>query len=350
MRELEVGDALDGYELIEQLGRGGMATVYKAVDVGSGQVVALKIPHLQYECDIVFHERFRREEAAARGLDHPNVVRALPPRAEPGRMYMVMEYVEGTPLAALLHEGRAVPVAQAVDIARQACEAIAYLHARGIVHRDVKPGNVLLTSTGQVKLLDLGIAHHQGARRLTLTGLAASFGTPDYMAPEQAAGRVGDARVDVYAVGAMLYQMLSGRLPYASEDWEARLRAKRLEAPLPLSRHVPGVDPALEAIVMKAIAPRPEDRHGTAVDLLAELRDPSAAVARAARAGALLRPPRDLRPVAAAVTVAAALGLVGWIGWLSHERMVEGAAARASGAPAGVVAGASGPAADARRR
>jgi serine/threonine-protein kinase len=255
--------------------------------------------------------------------------------------------VEGVQLAAWLEGGRALPVPQALDIARQACEAIAYLHARGIVHRDVKPGNVLLTAAGQVKLLDFGIAHLQAGRRFTLAGGGASFGTPDSMAPEQAAGRVGDARVDVYAVGAMLYQMVSGRLPYAQDDWEARLRAKRVDAPTPLSQHVPDVDPALEAIVMKAIAPRPEDRHGTAVDLLAELRDPSAVSRRGTPSGR--RPPADLRPFAAAAAIAGALTLVGWVGWLSHQRILE--SRRVPGAAAAeVIAGAPGPRAPEHRR
>jgi serine/threonine-protein kinase len=351
VREPEVGETLDGYELTALLARGGMASVFKALDRASGETVALKVPHLQYECDVVFHERFRREEAAARGLDHPNVVKALAPRTEKSRMYMVLEYVDGASLSALLADGRALPAAQALDIARQTCEAIAYLHARGIVHRDVKPANVLLTPPGRVKLLDLGIAHIQAERRLTLAGLSASFGTPDYMAPEQMGGRAADGRVDVYAVGAMLYQMLAGRLPHdAAGDWEARLRAKRLEDPTPLSEHVPTIDARLEAVVMRAIAPRAQDRQATAVDLLAELRDPSAVPPRpaTARPGARRRP--DLRPFAAAAAIAAALSLVGWIGWLSHRRFIESAAVAGTVPPGGIAAGAASPAAEARAR
>ena len=332
MREPAVGDTLDGYELQALLARGGMATIFKAIECETGRSVALKIPHIQYESDVVFYERFRREEEAARRLDHPNVVKALPPIGEKSRMYMVMEYVEGVPLSQRLEEGRPLPTAQAIDIARQTCEALAYLHAHGVVHRDVKPGNLLLTAQGQVKILDFGIAHIEAARRLTMSGLSVSFGTPDYMAPEQMRGRVGDARVDIYALGTALYQMLTGRLPYASADWEAMLRAKRLEDPVSPSAHVRDIDPSLEAIVMKAIAHDPADRYAVAIDMLADLRDPS---------GVPLRDPampyprsrrRNLRPLAACAAVLVALCGIGWIARLSYRRVLETRAAAAGSA------------------
>jgi serine/threonine protein kinase len=324
MRDPCVGDTLDGYQLTELLARGGMATIFKAVDPGSGETVALKVPYIQYESDVVFYERFRREEKAARQLDHPNIVRALAPRGDKSRMYMVMELVDGAPLSSILQEGRPLPTAQALDIARQTCDALAYLHARGILHRDVKPGNILLTRDQQVKILDFGIAHIEAARRLTISGLSVSFGTPDYMAPEQMRGRVGDARVDIYALGTMLYQMLTGRLPYPAGDWEALLRAKRLDDPTPPSAQVAGIDPALEAVVMKAIELAPDDRYATAVDMLEDLRNPSGVAPRAlARSRRSPRHRIDPRPVAAALAIVVALSGIGGIVWLSHERVVE---------------------------
>jgi serine/threonine protein kinase len=182
VHDLVIGDTLDGLRIEALVARGAMATIFGAADVASGTPVALKIPHLQFESDVVFYERFRREEQTSLRLDHPGVVKALPPRGEKSRTYMILEWVDGVPLSSLWAAGRAVPVARALDVARQLCDALAYLHARGIVHRDLKPGNVLVTPNGQVRILDLGLAHVEGARRLTVPGLSASSGTPGYMA------------------------------------------------------------------------------------------------------------------------------------------------------------------------
>lgn len=330
MREPEVGDVLDDYAVTAMVARGGMATVWKAVDRASGKIVALKIPHIQYEADVVFHERFRREEEAALRLDHPNLLKAFRAREEKSRVYMVLEYVDGVPLSALLREGRTLPAAQALDVARQTCDALTHLHAHGIFHHDVKPGNILLTSAGQVKILDLGIAHMVGARPLGIAGLSAVVGTPDYMAPEQMRGRTGDARVDIYSLGTMLYQMLTGRLPYLGGDWNELLRVKRVADPVPPSAHVPSLDPALEAIVLNAIRPAPDDRYPTALDMLIDLRDPPRARLRVtAKRGRKSRVPRDLRPWAAVLVVAVALLGIGWIAKLSHRRVVEASSASA---------------------
>jgi serine/threonine-protein kinase len=326
MRDPGVGDTLDGFRIEALLARSGMATIFKAVDPESGKTVALKVPHIQYESDIVFYERFRREEEAARLLDHPNVVKGLSPRGEKSRMYMVLEFVEGVPLSQLLVPGQPLPTAQAMSIARQTCDALAYLHAQGIVHRDIKPGNVLLTSDGQVKIIDFGIAHMEAARRLTISWLSVSFGTPDYMAPEQMRGRVGDARADIYALGTMLYRMITGRLPYTSGDWEVLLREKRLDDPTPPSAHVPDIDRSLEAIVMKAIERAPAHRYAAAVDMLADLRNPAGVAPRVPSTRTRPRHRPNLRPLAAVAAVLAALLLLGWIAWLSHRRVVESSA------------------------
>ena len=331
MRELAIGDVLDGYRVEALLARGGMASIFEAVDERTGDVVALKIPHLHYEADVVFWERFRREEELALRLDHPGLVRARPAIREKSRVYLVMEYVPGRSLAAILREEGPLAPPRAVELARQTCDALAYLHAMGVVHRDVKPDNVLVTAEGRAKLLDLGIAHVESARKLTLSGLTASIGTPDYMAPEQLRGKPGDARADVYALGTMLYELLTGRLPFEGADWEARMRSKRLEEPLPPSAHVPGLAPALDAVVMRAIEPDPRDRHQTAADLLAELRDPPAVAPGAPPRRRERRRRLDLRLVGAVAAIAAALSLVGGIAWLSHPRGMEDAAARAAG-------------------
>jgi serine/threonine protein kinase len=215
-----------------------------------------------------------------------------------------------------------------------------YLHACGIVHRDVKPANVLLTRHGQVKLIDFGIAHVSAARRLTISGLSRSLGTPDYMAPEQIRGRTGDARTDVYALGTVLYQMLTGRLPFPDDAPDALLGGKRDQDPAPPSTYAPGLDPALEAIVLRAISLDPRDRHATALDLLEDLRDPASAAARAPapRSPGAPRRASSRRLLAAFAAVAAALTLLGWLAWLSHRRMLETAAETTSRRAPSVVA------------
>jgi serine/threonine-protein kinase len=314
MREVNAGDRLDQYQVGELLARSGMASIFKAVDSDTGAVVALKIPHMQFESDVVFFERFKREEQIGQRLDHPNIVKVRKPR-EKSRMYLAMEYVEGRSLRAMLSQGPLAPDT-ALDIARQVCEALVYLHAQKVIHRDLKPENVLLTASGQVKILDFGIALDESARRLTWAGLSAAVGTPDYMAPEQIGGRRGDERTDVYAVGTMLFEMLTGNLPHVAANPHALMRAKTHDDPKSPSYYLPSIDPALEAIILCAIARAPRERYATVAELLAHLRDPHAAPARAAAAGApgrlghlrVLR--RFALPVAALVVFAALIALM----------------------------------------
>jgi serine/threonine-protein kinase len=288
MRDLTSGERLDQYQLEDLLARSGMASIFKARDTESGQTVALKIPHVQFESDVVFFQRFRREEEISQKLDHPNIVRVLKPR-EKSRMYMVMEYVDGRSLRAIMDAERAMPPGRAVPMAIQVCDAVAYLHERGVVHRDLKPENVLITPDGQVKILDFGIAFDQSARRLTWFGLSNPMGTPDYMAPEQISGRRGDARTDVYALGMLLYEMLTGNLPYVSQNPRALLRMKANEDPKPPSAYVPSIDGNLETIILRAISRAPRDRYANAAALVADLRNPAAVKALGAEGGAVRR-------------------------------------------------------------
>jgi serine/threonine-protein kinase len=317
MRDPVAGDRLDQYELLELLARSGMASIFKARDAFSGATVALKIPHIQFEADIVFSQRFEREEEILQKLDHPNIVRVLKPRQK-SRMYMVMEHVEGKSLRAMM--GRhPLPTAQALDLARQVCDALAYLEARGVVHRDIKPENLLVTPAGQVKIIDFGIALMQSERRLTWAGLSSAVGTPDYMAPEQIRGRRGDARTDVYALGMLLYEMLTANLPYESPNPRALLKAKTGEEPRPPSYHVPGFDPSLEAIILKAIERNPRDRYATAAEMCADLKTPSAVLPRDASTGAAGRRSSSAisRRFAMAVVLAAIVGALASLVWLS---------------------------------
>jgi serine/threonine-protein kinase len=279
---------------------------------------------------VVFSQRFEREEKIGQKLDHPNIVRILKPR-ERSRMYLAMEFIEGTSLRALMR-GHPLPRAQALDVARQVGEALVYLESQGVVHRDLKPENLLLTASGQVKILDFGIALAQASRRLTWGALSNALGTPDYMAPEQIRGRRGDARTDIYALGMLLYELLTGKLPYDSPDARALLRAKANEEPRPPSWYVKDFDPGLEAIILKAIERDPRHRYEGAAELLADLRDPAAVPARdptllERRRGIGARARR--RALAAAAVVLLLLGL-GTLVFLS---------ARMSSAPPGRPAG-----------
>ncbi len=321
MRDLVVGDKLDQYELTDLLARSGMASIFKAIDTESGATVALKIPHVQYESDVVFSERFRREDEIGQRLRHPNVVQVLSPR-EKSRTYMAMEYVEGKSLRAMLNGKHPLPTDQALDIARQVCDALVYLHAEGVVHRDIKPENILVTAGGQVKILDFGIALFESERRLTWMGLSSTIGTPDYMAPEQIRGRRGDPRTDVYALGTMLYEMLTCHLPYDSPNPRALLKAKTSDEPRPPSYYVPGFDPSLEAIILKAIERNPRDRYPTAALLLADLRNPSAVPPRDPETGAARcrGGARISRRLLLSVVVIAILGGLGSLIWLSARQ------------------------------
>jgi serine/threonine-protein kinase len=263
--------------LTDLLARSGMASIFKAEDRESGKTVALKIPYMQLESDIVFHERFRREEEIGKRLDHPNIVKVFAPLKK-SRMYLVMEFVEGMSLRALMERERKLPEARAVEIARQICEALIYMHARGVVHRDLKPENILFNSEGQLKLLDFGIAMDEAARRLTWAGLSSTIGTPDYMAPEQIGGRRGDVRTDVYALGAILYEMLTGQLPHSAANAQAMMRAKTTIDPDPPTRHRPDLTPGLEEIILHSLARAPRDRYKDASLMLADLKDPAAVV------------------------------------------------------------------------
>lgn len=323
MRDPIEGDRLDQYELKELLARSGMASIFKAVDLESGRAVALKIPHVQLESDIVFFERFNREEQIGQGLDHPNIVKVLKPRSK-NRMYMAMEFVEGKSLRAMMQAKQPIPTEKALDIARQVCEALVYLHSKGVVHRDIKPENTLLTASGQVKILDFGIAFDESSRRMTWAGLSSAVGTPDYMAPEQIRGRRGDARTDIYALGTMLYEMLTCRMPYAQENARALLRAKTGDDARPPSAYVPGLSPSLEAIILKAIERSPRDRYDSAAQLLADLRDPSSVpprdpeTARARRHRGFRIPRRVAVPLVIGAILAGLASLV----WLTYHQPV----------------------------
>lgn len=274
MREVNVGDKLDQYELTELIARSGMASIFKAIDRINGQTVAIKIPYAQFESDVVFYGRFQREEEVVRRLDHPNIIKVYTPQRK-SRMYIAMEYVEGVSLRVELRDKRPFATDHALDYACQICGALVYMHGQRVVHRDLKPENILITASGLLKIMDFGIALDEEARRLTWSGLSSTIGTPDYMAPEQISGRRGDGRTDIYSLGTILYEMLTGELPYASDNVYNMMRSKTNEDPQPPTHYRPDLDPHLEEIILHAIARVPRDRYASAAEMLHDLEHPA---------------------------------------------------------------------------
>jgi eukaryotic-like serine/threonine-protein kinase len=306
MDDLNVGDNLDQYRVTDVLARSGMATLYRAQDDESGRSVVLKVPHVQFESDVVFFERFRREEAIGQRLDHPAIVKVYTPR-DKSRMYMALELVEGRSLRSMMTAP--LPRDYALELACELCQALDYMHENGVVHRDLKPENIIIGEGGKPKIIDFGLALAKAARRVTWTRLSETFGTPDYIAPERLGGRRGDARSDVYALGVMLFEMLTGKLPFEADHPQAILRAKTADAPKAPSYYVPDFDPALEQIILRAIAREPRDRYPSARALLDDLRNPSAATAPASESRL---PRRFVRPLILALIVAGLSSLI-WI-------------------------------------
>ncbi|HLI79943.1 MAG TPA: serine/threonine-protein kinase, partial [Candidatus Binataceae bacterium] len=252
--------------------------IFKATDTLSGQTVAIKVPYVQFESDVVFYSRFQREEEVGRRLDNPHIIKVLTPQKK-SRMYIAMEYVDGISLRSIMRDFRPMAVERALNYVRQLCEALVYMHGEGVVHRDLKPENVLVTSAGVLKIMDFGIALDESARRLTWSGLSSTIGTPDYMAPEQVSGRRGDVRTDIYSLGIILYEMLTGELPYSNNsNVYAMMKAKTSEDPQPPTHFRPDLDPHLEEIILHAIARTSRDRYAAAAEMLEDLQDPSQVV------------------------------------------------------------------------
>jgi eukaryotic-like serine/threonine-protein kinase len=273
MHELSAGDDLDQFHLDEVLAHSGFATIFKGVDTLTGAPVAIKVPYQQFESDVIFHQRFQREEEVLRRLHHPNIVRAVTPRHK-SQTYIAMEFVEGPTLRSIMRERAPMPTDQALSCTRQVCDALAYMHRNGVVHRDLKPENILISPGGAPKLIDFGITLDLHSRRLTWSGLSSGLGTPDYMAPEQVAGGRGDARSDVYALGVILFEMFTGSMPFAGENPYEVIRAKTSEDPITPRKLAPGLDPAIEEIILHAIERLPRLRYANGDAMLQDLRNP----------------------------------------------------------------------------
>jgi beta-lactam-binding protein with PASTA domain/tRNA A-37 threonylcarbamoyl transferase component Bud32 len=259
------------YQLGEVLGYGGMAEVFRGRDIRLGRDVAVKVLRADLARDPSFINRFRREAQAAASLNHPAVVSVYDTGEEDATPYIVMEFVDGRTLRDVIRQdGRLMP-RRALEIVAAVCAALEYSHRAGIVHRDIKPGNVMLTPTGDVKVMDFGIARALAATAATATQTAAVMGTAQYLSPEQARGELVDARSDVYSTGVLLYELLTGAPPFQGDSPVAVAYQHVREEPVPPSDVDPDLPASLDAVVMKSLAKNPANRYQSAGEFRADL-------------------------------------------------------------------------------
>jgi serine/threonine protein kinase len=266
---LEPGAALDSYRIEREVARSGMATIYRAADTRDGRVVALKIPHPDMEADPILNDRFQREAAIGEKLNHPGVMRVFGGEKR-SRVYMVMEWCEGRLLRDILQEGR-IPRERAIRIAVAVLEALEYIHENGVVHRDLKPENIMLDEHDNVKLIDFGIAGDTAAKRLTYANLTAALGSPNYISPEQAKGKRGDARSDIYAMGIILYEMLTGAVPFRGNNPVEIINDRLLNHPVPPTVADPSIPPQLQEVLYRALERDPRNRYASAREFAHDL-------------------------------------------------------------------------------
>jgi serine/threonine-protein kinase len=270
MTQTLTGDQLDHYRLESMIARTGVASIFRGIDTRTGRLVAIKIPHPEVETDPVFFERFHREQEIGVKMDHPGVMKVLPEEHH-SQTYMVMEWVEGKLLRQLLNEQKKLAPERAVKIAVGIARALDHLHGHGIVHRDLRPDHVMVDAEDDIKLIDFGIASDLGARRVTFANLSQTMGTPDYISPEQVKGKRGDTRSDLYTLGVMLYEMLTGELPFQGNNPFAIMHDRLLNHPVPPRELDSHISPHLQEIIYRALERDPTNRYNSAHEFARDL-------------------------------------------------------------------------------
>jgi serine/threonine protein kinase len=270
-----IGQTVGKYQVVENLGRGGMAEVYKAYQETLDRYVAIKVMHSFLADEKGFLGRFQREARAMAALNHPNIVGVYDFDIFEEMYYIAMEYVSGGTLKDLIEsmsdQEESLPLSVSTRVVLEVADALAYAHGRGMVHRDIKPGNIMLTEDGRAVLTDFGIAKILSGPTFTATG--AMVGTPAYMSPEQGLGKPGDERSDLYALGVLFYQMATGRLPYDA-DTPLAVILKHVNEPVPtptdLNNDIPA---AIQSVIVKAMAKDPEERYQSANEMIQKLQE-----------------------------------------------------------------------------
>ncbi len=271
MNSFHPGDHLDHYRIEALVARSGMASIFRATDLRTGITVALKIPHPEVESDPVFFDRFHREQDIGTQLDHPGIMKVFA-NTDASQIYMVMEWVDGELLRNILSSEGKLPPQRAVHIALEVCDALDYIHTHGIVHRDLKPENIMVGAGDKIKLIDFGIAGREGSRRLTFAKLSQVMGTPDYISPEQVKGKRGDARCDIYALGVIFYEMLTGTVPFRGPNAFAIMNSRLLNNPVPPREMDASISAELQEILYRSLERDPKNRYSSAHEFAWDLR------------------------------------------------------------------------------